>query len=1583
MKPIVCRAAVSTFLSVAGIGLLVPSCHTVQAIQVAEPSDGQSVEQRGLEQMVREVDESLAAKNWLEAAEKFDTAWQAAVRGDDPLMLKFGTETRQLAPGETSSVAGGVATLESLYSRAPEEFRSSYSQQFADVAEQSIQRAIQSTDIRALSDLTARYYFCASSETAMRVLAKHHLDRGDSLDAALVLGRLQRRLTQPDVRVTLQMATCYQKAGLQKDAEELLASAPQGALENYVGPDAALLKPGTPEAIQSWLKKQAGADLAESDDWRQPGGSYRRLAQQPAVPAGLVEQWTSDSFHVHDVLYADTYNPRISGARQPLERTLEHLSLRNNVIVPTCSPLVVDDLVILRTPFGVRAIRIETGELVWEVTRPDTGLRSLLENAQALDSARRRARGLEFQLAEISLELVYHVLRTNTSAQMSVSGNTLFIVDECSPARWGDRTAMFLQGQSPGTSPSNYIRAYDVRSGLFLWEIGGQTQSASRTAGKGNLLAGYYFLGAPLVLGQQTYVLAESGEAISLIQIRPPGENSQGNPSITRSQVLTIPQFKLPSHPVRQHAGLIPSFAQGLLICPTCDERIVAVSAQDNTIRWVFRYGGNTRTQDLGGSDQVLIGGFDLFDSERVDVASRWTDSLARIASGKIIVTPRDSDQLYCLDLQQGTELWTLPRSAFHSVAAVTDEMVVLAGNQRIAAFRLDNGTELWSCEIRNGVVSGTCVSTGRLLHVPTSSGEIVVLDLTSGQHLFSQPAEGSSVAFNLLAVKEGLLKQSPTSASWLKPKSEPAPADLAAELLMKGNAAEAKTKLLSTLEATPQDRESRELLIQVLLAELRSDFDGHRGQVTQVRQLIENSVQEADVAPLLHSLLNMNLTDVPVIARQIQNRTERYQSELSELVAASMQNSTDVAVEQLADDIAALILDLPSAQEKVVSAGFLRRRKSCLTVSGIRRAILNRPNGEQQVLQQQLTEVIGQVAQSLPADETRLQFVSHLASAGLGAAALSILNEDVDPFWNHRAKLLAESICLTESMQPARPEPYDQLLAIWKSRGDLGTVRAWQHDLSQPISDLTRLRFQIRSEDVRTERLKAAQTLADELAPQAPAVWNGEPVVTPSDHKTMTDVTARKLPANLPDRAIPLYGAPGYFRGWSFSMTSALTPPVQLVAHDPEGRIRWTAELPLLDLMNRYGNHNSQDRMYVTTWGPLLAFKIHSAVIVIDGTSADADRSPRILWRDDLSRISSEENVFRDFVPGADRLPQYFPQLSGFYPVGQLTPYGLPVIAGQRLLMLEPLTGSSLWDVDGIPRDVVLLCDEESVLLLSETSRQIEVRSLIDGSVTGVSRLPDWWGDAVGNVGSSVRDIELEEGVDSLWRLLLHDHSCVLFRLTAGKSVVECRNLLTDEVAWQTELPQETVFSNVVDDTLAVLSDGEQLKLIDADTGRILFDQKVSKVPAPRELVLRQSLGMWIVLPEGVDDPSLELAPVQNAQHVFGRMFGIQKSSMQLQWDLPLEHRHVRNMVPERAPILPNVPILVLLNRSEQKVDNRPVPRVRYSVQVVDVRNGRDLYNDPDVGITLNDHWLHIDAAAKTLTLSFETRTVTFRYDP
>ena len=336
-----------------------------------------------------------------------------------------------------------------------------------------------------------------------------------------------------------------------------------------------------------------------------------------------------------------------------------------------------------------------------------------------------------------------------------------------------------------------------------------------------------------------------------------------------------------------------------------------------------------------------------------------------------------------------------------------------------------------------------------------------------------------------------------------------------------------------------------------------------------------------------------------------------------------------------------------------------------------------------------------------------------------------------------------------------------------------------------------------------------------------------------------------------------------------------------------------------------------------------------------------------------------------------------------GHFPVGPVTAFGVPLIQGRRLLMLHSLTGRRLWEVDGIPRDARLLTDGDTLLVISESARKVDVRSQIDGDLQTTARLPEWWGEAGINVGSSVEDIDVEPGTDILWRVLAEGRRCVLFRLTAGQSFLESRDLLTDEPVWSLPLPQKTVFSNVVEDVVAVLSEGKQLKLVYADSGEVLSDLSVQQIPEPRKLYLQASQGQFLVLPEALseEDPSLDFFnPIIDAVHVHGAIYAVNRETKALAWELPVTHRQVRLLTcTQTRPLLPNLPLLVLLSRDRDPKSQKF--SVVIGAQVVDVRNGKLLYEDGNTGLTQNELWLSSDAENRQLCLSFDRRFVTFSY--
>lgn len=1599
------RKHLSTHFLLAVMLFFVCCASTAHAVQ--PPGD---VEQRGLQQLILETEESLASQSWLEAAERLDQAWEMACEGEDPLMVATGTDVRQLAAGETEILAGGKARLESLYYNSPAAFKTEFARQFSEVAQARLSDVLSSGDFTEVRRLSTRYAFSPAARDALLLLTTRSLNRGDFLEAALLLSRIQRMNEKPDATLILQMAVCYARAGLMTDAADVMRQLRKDSGAETVEVHGEKIRlPETPAEIAQWLKTQTGESVAVRTgvvpaDWLQPGGSYRRLSSRSRGPAGFQTQWKSNLFEVQDVLYSEQYNPLLVEFRDPVEREALRLLQRNSTVVPAAQPLVMGEQTIFRTPFGIRSINMLSGELIWEVTRPDSRLKAILDERTADDESRNSGRNGAFgaqSFIDPRAQLLYQMIRTNTASQMAINGKTLFVVDECSSATWNDDMGSVIGLNGSLSIPSNYIRAYDAESGLFKWEAGGQTQNIALPAGQGNLLAGFYFLGAPLVLGQRTYVLAESGEGIFLIQIAEPAAMSERaadadsgllisdaqaslNPKVVKSQILTIPEYKLPQHPVRKHAGLMPSFAQGMLICPTCDRRIVAVSAEDHSLRWIFRYAGNTRLQEIGGDNLVLFGGRDAVDTKSVDMDSRWTDSLARIIDGRVLITPRDSDQLYCLDLQTGLMIWSVPRNVFHAIGTVTSDNVVLVGNQRVASFSMTDGRLLWSTELRDGVVCGTATSDGIIIQIPTNEPSIVSLDLASGRRLASQSEDLDRMPGNLLMTEHGLLLQNLMDVSFAATatSAEATVVQRATDKLLNRQFAEAKQILNQEVTANPAAPTAREMLIELLLEGLRADFGSGQADIPRVRELIELSASDVPLVPLLHSLLGMNLPDAAVLPRQLRGSSNQYQGELSELIAQGMAADSESSVDALTANIRQLLNELPAARRQIVTAGFMVRTKATILSSGIRRALQNRTADQRQQIAASLQETALQIFQALPDDDSRLSFLSGLLNAELPSLVIEMiaktsLEADAESE-SPQAEILEEfaRLIISQSDSPDAAASATALLDSWKSLQHEDAIRNWLTDLSRPVSPNNTQHFQMQNAAARDQHLEAWKSANPETDSVVKSVWNGTPQKEESAERTMMEQS--RAPEGIPDKLIPLYGAPGIYRDWSFAR---VRPAGDLYAYDADGNVRWK--------MRPYGapddaRYGFASESYVMAVGHLLMINLSGNLFAVDPSRLNKEGEPRELWRKSTARLAPDADAdqYRDYIPPADRIPQYFPQPTGYFPVGPVTPYGIPVISGRRLMVLDPLTGDRTWQTDGIPRDTALLCSGDQVLLISQTTRQIEVRSLVDGSVRSVSPLPEWWGDANDNVGSSVRDIEVEADVEIVWRIVLQGRSCLLFRLTAGRSTLESRDILTDTALWSIELPQDTVCSNVADDVVALLSEGRQLKLVETDTGRVLADLPVTPVTAPRELILRKSSGHFVVLPDAVEPNAAEYDPIIDAIHVCGRIYSIREQTMELAWDLPLDNRHIRLAIPERSVLLPNVPALLLLTRGRSGGPAESVlRRTHYGALVLDVRTGEELYRDAEVGTTLNNLWMHIDATAQKLQLSFDSRIVTLDY--
>jgi outer membrane protein assembly factor BamB len=1535
----------------------------------AAPGD-EDVEQRGLLRRVKDVEEALARESWLEAVQGFDEAWGLACEGDDPLLEQRGTEQRQLAAGESDVLAGGKARLESVYRGAGEEFRGLYGQQFNDTAARVLRGVLEQGDAAGLGKVASRYQWTPSGPLALRLRARMNIESGDFLEAGLLLTRAADVSQSADGVLRLQAAWCFAKAGLLADAGEMFAELRVGGELPIPPGDSGAA--GLVRELESLLGGGSGGPAA-TRDWLQPLGDYRRLRPQQLASLRLSSAWSESLFELQDVLYAERMNPFLSRVGERVEQLWRQGLEQGGAATPAAQPLVAGGRVYVRTPVSIQSWSLGTGELIWEASRPDRSLKETIEELGEEDS-----RGAELMLADL---IHRQSLRGVTGTQMSISGSTLFVVEETASSA-GDFASVRGMIRGMPTVPTNYIRAYDVETGLFLWEIGGQTQNAvPGEPQRANLLAGYYFLGAPLVLGNRIYVLAENGEGIYLVRIgEPDAASGLSNPQILASQLLGVPELKLAEHPLRRHAGLVPTFARGLLICPTCDNRVTAVSAEDLSIRWIARYAGILQPEEIGdGRTIILFGAQNSLRSDAVDMESRWSDFLPRVIGGRVLITPRDSDQLYCLDVETGRQQWAAPRGGFHGIAGATSELVILAGRRQAGGVRVDSGKLAWTTTLPEGTVCGSGIFTGELLQLPTDTPSLVSLDVKEGRILAIQPWTAGSVPGNLLSLPEGTLVQGLTRIQWLpRVTEELRPMEQALQLVLGGDAAAGREVLEGYLREQPGDQSARLMLIDLMLGELRAGGAGAADLVPRLEELLRETAREGEMGAVFHAMLGMTLPDVaglPVVLRTAGRRREEALREI--LLRRETEGAAGSSLDELRQRLRRMVLELPRAMQSAAAVAGLDRSQGDVLAAAIREGLLRREILERSRLRVELAEAAIEAASAMTGEQ-RLDFSMTLMRAGLPECAGAVLEKSGsdssdagggDVRGLRAARELADLQALRERSL-GRPERLQRLLSGWQTPNS-----AWQ------LWTLMRvLREQCAAvgepPEVLEEELRGALSEGGRgLLNGGPAsIWPAEIGVEVSDDLTM--LNAAGVPGLIPVRPIPIFGDGGLYRGWSLVLAK---PGNRIVAYDPDGQLRWTFQ-PDWPLDNYAVGYRLN--AWGFAYGRLLVLYLQGVVAVLDMSAASGKPEPGLLWRttpEHSSGVGVVEDP-RDFLAPEERIEQYQLLPGGYFPLGPVSEFGVPVISGRRLQMLSLFTGARLWELDVVPADARLLLDGDRLLVFSDSARQTEVRSAVDGTLLNTHRLPAWWGEAGSNQGLSALEIDVEEGTETIWRVHAEGRRCVLFRLTAGGSRLECRDLLTDESTWGIGLPERTVVSNVADGVVALLSEGRELRIVNLLDGSVRVERELSPVVEPRKLYLRHSHGVYVVLPEALseEDPSLdEFNPLLDAVRVHGRAYGIADGDGRLLWEHPVRHRQLRlEHCTQTRPLLSVFPLLVLLTRERDRTAAEfSVP---VGAEILDVRTGRVLHQDANTGRTQNEIWLSAPLAGELL-LSFDNRRVRF----
>ncbi|MCA9084064.1 MAG: PQQ-binding-like beta-propeller repeat protein [Planctomycetaceae bacterium] len=1199
------------------------------------------------------------------------------------------------------------------------------------------------------------------------------------------------------------------------------------------------------------------------------------------------------------------------------------------------------------------------------------------------------------------------LLTSNFGGQLTTDGEYVFAVEETS-----QETMQLDLDRYPASDlrPNNYLRAYEARTGRLRGQAGGSVGS-SGGGGQVNPLTGMYFLGSPLVMGDRIYVMAESDQGIFLLQLKATSRrsfNGEVDMMPVRSQLLSLPMFPVTDHPVRKQAGLIPSFGGGLLICCACDEQIVAVSAEDHSIRWVYRYAGNVGLPEIGNGLPVIAHAFQNQESQNIDLAYRWVDSLPVIVEDRVLVTPRDSDRLICLELASGRELWSHPRGVMRMIAATGSDYVVLAGNHSLERLELATGKLQWSAELSGGHVTGRPVTNGRVIQLPTSHSTIVTFDVRNGRRLLELNLPTNVVPGNLISSGEQLFSQSVSQVTGLSSVESPGDSTLqnVRRILLTGDVSSAEELLrkeakrliqqapgenTSALDA--EDEALRRLTIQTLMESLKLDYPSTAPHIPLIRSLIEQTrTPQEDVLDVVQHMIGMTPVDTVLLPAKwdAASRSQRQLDILRSLQTRGELDSGKGSPEDLAKYFLQVLSQAADETDEVITESTVTCRSDRLAVANLLSALKKRSPEEQQQILAAMEEGLADRIRNTESALGKIWWANVCLLMGCPDVARRSFSTG-DHGLTPGGQFLLADLCMLREIELATAESARPVVMELLDRWDqpeysrLGETllansrrQSVNNDLAPEMRPAVTRDFALPPGILDKEQLQGQQVRFAPL--ERP--WQGEPKVDVSPDRTVQFVASRL--AESPDRVIPLFETTGVFSGWTF--TSA-TNSTAISAYDANGEFRWTFDPGRMFFHRRGAPGRSENPLfntYLVAYGSLLALKHESALTLMNAAAADPNRAPEVLWTKDLSRLLPPPSQAQSYIQAWQRTTQYDMQTNGLFPVGTMTRFGIPVYSDRTLSLLDLFTGTTQWQVSDLPNDCTLTTVDDQLILISQSDGQVQVRSLLNGELDRTLQLPEWWISATENSNASIRDFELEPGEDQYWRLLVENGCCLLLRRNTSESELQWFRLSENRTVHSIKLPADAVVSNAAYGRIAVLCDGSQLRLIDVLTGQTERQLEVPAAPESRFLYLRYSGGHWVVLTDLFDRESEDVNPISSSVVVNGPIYSINAESGELAWTDEADHEWLRILRPASAPrpVPPQAPFLLLMKRPWVRPEpGGPPTGAKYQARVLDVRTGSTLFADEDLGRDLSFHYVHFSPSSRKIELSFERRVITFDY--
>ncbi len=583
------------------------------------------------------------------------------------------------------------AELRRLISTLPEEGQRAYELQFGSPARKKLALAISAGDAAALQEVASQYYHTEAAGQALFLLGKMHLDRGRPREAISCLSRLREApaiAAAFEPQLSLMIASCWMRAGDPEQADQTLLDLKQRhPMATFTTATQGVPVEMFSDASQSreWLAKllpTAASTLAVQSDWPLHLGNTARQALTPASYPFRAALWTLPISSEAAVLSA-------------IENEREGLRFQKATPIPLITPLAVGNTLLLPARDGVQAIDIRSGQLLWPVDNLRDFTNSGIERQIWRDAA--------FGSLTTDGRSVFFVADNEELPDQSFAGGNTQVIFWRGP--WGG------EGGSANTATRNRLVSLDIAGqGKLRWSVGGEGEAPPE-------LAEVTFLGNPVPYGEQLFVLAEQRSAIRLYCL----DTASG--SVEWWQELAVVENTLSQDFFRRMVGATPSISDGVVVCPTSAGGVVAVDLATRSLLWAYQYPRTANSVNAPNRGRM----------PNLRQGERWLDGCAILASGRAILTPPESDEIHCLDLFSGQELWTQKRGQSLYVAGVFRDKILLIDAHEAVALNLATGQPAFKLPLSAAPSGRGILTKDGIYHLPQSNAKIAQIDVTQG----------------------------------------------------------------------------------------------------------------------------------------------------------------------------------------------------------------------------------------------------------------------------------------------------------------------------------------------------------------------------------------------------------------------------------------------------------------------------------------------------------------------------------------------------------------------------------------------------------------------------------------------------------------------------------------------------------------------------------------------------------------------------------------------------------------------------------------------------------------------------------